>query len=160
MTETPAVPPVVPRRTFGGKKEPIPFELNGATYFGRPTLSFTSIEEVLNVFGAATTGDPGAPMTAEHITLINDGVKSAFKLVLVPESYVEFETNYDGKGSAPVDIRDATEALTWIIGEAYGFRPTLPLSPSMDGSGPTAPSSTDGAPVAPSTPTASPGDDT
>lgn len=81
-----------------------------------------------------------------------------FDTVLYPESAQRLQKRRSDPEN-PVGLVEMIEAMQWLIGEAYGIRPTQPPSSSPTPPGDTGPASTDGQPAAEPTPEPSPGTD-
>jgi hypothetical protein len=79
---------------------------------------------------------------------------------MLPEALQKFERRLHDKDN-PIPLRLVIDVMRWLLGEAYGLRPTLPPSSSQDESSEETAggTSTDGAPPAELIPETSPGTD-
>lgn len=153
MTDTPDTV-----RRFGRKLTPIRFQIEpGDEVFEAapkiPADNMLSIVERFSDLRAATDTDarrkPGESFNA---------ATGLLEEVLTPESHAVFRERM-GDQTNPIGLEDILDVMRWLIGEAYGLRPTQPPPSSGEQPGTGGTSSTDGAPPETSTPEDSAGTD-
>lgn len=125
-------------REFTTNRDPILFKIDDDTFMGVPDIPAGKMLDLLKMQqDMTTTGD-----TARQF----DIVLELFRMLLVREAYAKFERRLNDPDN-PIGMRTLVEVVQWLLGEAYGLRPTLPSPSSQEQSaGPTTgPPSTAGA---------------
>lgn len=159
MTETPtgeirtftgadADPSVKQFGTPGGLK-PKQFRIDDDLFSAAPDLPAGTMIEMVSLFQEAQ--DQNVDMSRK-LGLIS----KIFDMALFDESRQLLETRLHSK-ERPIGIRTLLDVIQWMMGEAYGLRPTQQPSPSTGSSDPAGAGSTAGAPPVESTPSPSPG---
>lgn len=117
-------------RDFTRKRKPIRFRVGDNEYSCRKTLPVEGIQDLVKAIRR--------PTEDADETNAFDRVKTAFKLILKPESYETFDVNVrvaddDDENDDAIDIEQLTEIIQWVL-EVYTKRPTSRSSTSSDGS--------------------------
>jgi hypothetical protein len=104
------------------------FTLGGETFFYRPIVSYTVLEDLMDTDDLEGT-DLVRGLEEGLVSLLEDGQEERFLAVLHSKT-------------DPMTFHDLNELVKWVT-EAQSGRPTLAPSPSMGGDATTSTSSTD-----------------
>jgi hypothetical protein len=126
------------------KKEPIEFYIGDNLYIAVPKVPAQTMIDLLGSNEELRNVD-GRRGAAQFELAMN-----MFETILFDESYELLREKMKDKED-PVDIKDLTDVMQWLIGEAYGLRPTQEPSRSGEPSENGGTSSTAGAPLEEST---------
>lgn len=141
-------------KRFGGRNKPIPFMIDDDMFYAAAKIPADMMVELVDKSLELKEGQETGGGT-KMFSLALD----MFEMVLLDDSFALIKSRMGDKKN-PVDLKDVIDVMQWLIGEAYGLRPTKQPSFSgdtfreVDGT-----SSTDGQPEEESTPSDSPGTD-
>jgi len=139
-------------KRFETRKEPVIFHIDDDAFMCVREIPAGTLVDLIKVQQElSSTSD-----RARQLDLIMQLVQE----FMLPEALQKFERRLHDKDN-PIPLRTVIDVMRWLLGEAYGLRPTpLPSSSADESSEETAGgTSTDGAPPEESTPETSPGTD-
>lgn len=139
-------------KRFETRQEPVIFHIDDDAFMCVREIPAGTLIDLLKVQQElSTTAD-----RARQLDLIMQLVGE----LMLPEALQKFERRLHDKDN-PIPLRLVIDVMRWLLGEAYGLRPTLPPSSSQDESSEETAggTSTDGAPPAELIPETSPGTD-
>lgn len=143
-------------RSFGGEdivsfgvedQKPLQLKINGELYEAVPDIPAGTMADL-----AATYAELNSAANEKKLEMMLD----FFEVIFLEESYTRFRDRLNSR-EKPIGLRTLVDVIQYLMGEAYGLRPTQPSESSTGGPGETGPSSTGGAPAEESTPDTSPG---
>lgn len=138
-------------KRFETNKTPVLFQIDDDTFMCVREIPAGRLVDLLKLQGELSQ--------ANDRTRLLDVIMEIVNMVLLPDAITKFEARLRDKEN-PIGLRTLVDVMKWLLGDAYGLRPTQPPSTSTDESEETAgTTSTDGAPLEESTPETSPGDD-
>lgn len=159
MTDTPHIPPDSEVKVFGKRKKKVTFRIEPGDelFTAAPKIPADAMIGLVDRFQEIkTTSAEGGKNIHQSV----DVAMEMFRTVLYPESFELLQHRMKDQEN-PIDVHDLIEVMQWLMGEAYGLRPTVRSQNSAAGS--ETPSdgqlSTENAPAEDSTPLISTGDD-
>jgi hypothetical protein len=137
-------------REFTTNRKPVLFKIDEDTFMATPEIPAGVMLDLIKMQSELQSGEPHRQF---------DVVMQLFRELLVAEAYAKFERRLHDPEN-PIGMRTLIEVVQWLLGDAYGMRPTpSPSSSPGPSTATTGTSSTAGVPPAESTPGDSAGPD-
>lgn len=138
-------------KRFETRREPVLFQIDDDTFMCVREIPAGALIDLLK----AHTDLQGTTDRGRMVDLIMQIMEE----LMLPSAYAKFVDRMRDKEN-PIGLRTIVDVMKWLLGEAYGLRPTQLPDSSTDTSQETGGTdSTDGAPPEESTPENSPGPD-
>ena len=130
------------------RANPVQFMLDGELFEAVPDIPAKAMADLA---GKATQVGSTTDTTAQWAAIVD-----IMQSLLVPDSRARFDTRLSDPAN-PITLQQLIDLFTWLMGEVYGGRPTMPPSPSPATPPDGGTVSTDGAPPTTSTSSGLPG---